>query len=122
MYEKLTRHIRNLETDEFQVKDSRYFEYSEPVVNFLRDLHSFSDEHPDAQSGDFAETLAANGIDWELDSMTEADETNLDGECIVALLSGAIRGDRFCEGAFMNFLENGAAVRWLKRLVVLDTK
>lgn len=122
MYEKLTQHIWDLESDDFQVKSSPYIEYSESVNEFIRDFHSFCSEHPEFVPSDFKETLKANGIEWELDSMTKVDESKLNDQCIIALFSGVIRSDRFCEGAFLNYLENGAIVRWLKHLLTLDAQ
>ena len=44
----------------------------------------------------------------------------LDAKTVLALLNGAIRADRFCEGALLDFMKSGAIQRWLVRLKELD--
>ncbi len=64
--------------------------------------------------------LAESGIAWDMKSMTEADVSGLDGRAVVALLLGAVRMERFCDGALLGFLENGSVGKWLARLGELD--
>ena len=45
---------------------------------------------------------------------------DLDAKCVVALIYGAIRAERFCDGAILAFLKDGTIVRWLERLKTLD--
>lgn len=52
--------------------------------------------------------------------MVKAEVDNLDAKCVVALIYGAIRAERFCDGAILAFLKDGTIVRWLKRLKTLD--
>ena len=42
---------------------------------------------------------------WDDAVMRSADEMSLDAQCILALIMGAIRVDRFCEGALLSFFE-----------------
>ena len=44
----------------------------------------------------------------------------LDTKTVLALLIGAIRADRFCEGALLGFMKSGAIQRGLVRLKELD--
>ncbi len=44
----------------------------------------------------------------------------MDGRTVVALLTGAIRAERFCDGALLDFCKSGAVLRWLKRLKEID--
>ena len=44
------------------------------------------------------------------------------GECVVALLLGADRAERFSEGTLFKLLENGSILRWLIRLKEIDDK
>ena len=39
---------------------------------------------------------------------------------VVDLIYGAIRAERFCDGAILAFLKDGTIVRWLERLKTLD--
>ena len=52
--------------------------------------------------------------------MSEADVSALDAQCIMALIMGAVRADRFCEGALMDFFKDGSIKKWLERLKKLD--
>ena len=52
--------------------------------------------------------------------MSEADVSNADGKLVMALLVGALRADRFCEGALLGFLKDGSVARWLERLKEID--
>ena len=53
--------------------------------------------------------------------MTDAPAESLDAECILALLLGAVRADRFSDGALLSFIRNGSIEKWLLRLKELDT-
>ena len=53
--------------------------------------------------------------------MVKAEVDHLDAQCIIALILGAIRADRFSEGTLLAFLKDGTIVRWLERLKTLDT-
>jgi hypothetical protein len=53
--------------------------------------------------------------------MQKADVSVLDGKCIMALLLGAVRSERFCDGALLSFFKSGAIAKWLLRLKELDS-
>ena len=53
--------------------------------------------------------------------MVKAEVDNLDAQCIIALIYGAIRADRFGEGTLLAFLKDGFITKWLERLKTLDT-
>lgn len=116
-FQKLTRHIPTLEAGEFTMP-ADHVDYSQAVTAFIGDLHAICKALPEC--GDFKAVLAANGIEWDLDSMLDADVSKADAKCVVALLLGAVRSERFCEGALLNFLESGTIAKWLKRLAELD--
>lgn len=52
--------------------------------------------------------------------MSIADVSELDGRTVIALLVGAMRADRFSDGAFLGFCKNGSIIRWLERLKAID--
>ena len=52
--------------------------------------------------------------------MVKAEVDNLDAQCIIALIFGIIRADRFGEGTLLTFLKNGSIIRWLQKLKALD--
>lgn len=47
---------------------------------------------------------------------------NLDAKCVLVMILGAVRAERFCDGALLRFFENGSIARWLEKLKELDTE
>ena len=70
----------------------------------------------------YREILEKNGLEWSLKSMKEADVSSLDAQCVMALIMGAVRAERFCDGALLGFFKNGSIKKWLKRLNEIDAK
>lgn len=97
-----------------------YVNYADAVGNFRSDLYEFIEEHKELELNRYKEILERSGIQWGSDSMAEADPAALDARAILALLVGAVRADRFSEGALFGFLENGSIGRWLERLKAMD--
>lgn len=54
--------------------------------------------------------------------MSGADVSELDGQAVMALLLGAVRAERFCDGALLGFFGDGSMIRWLLRLREIDDK
>ena len=94
--------------------------YSITVNKLADDIYKFAKESDEIVPGKYAEILQANGIKWGYDSMMKADASGLDAQCILALLIASLRAERFCDGALLEFIKNGAVIRWLKRLQELD--
>lgn len=94
--------------------------YSTAVNNLADDIYKFAKESDEIVPSKYAEILQANGIEWGYDSMMKADASELDAQCILALLIASLRAERFCDGALLEFIESGAVTRWLKRLQELD--
>ena len=134
MYENLTKYIPKIQGDFFGewVKDTQndgtarqpmqmpYMNYSESVNSFRKDFYQFLTDHTDVNLSDYQKILEENGITWDFDSMNNANVSSLGEFCVLALILGAIRTDRFSEGALLHFLESGAIVRWLERLKAID--
>jgi len=94
--------------------------YSITVDKLTDDIYKFAKERDEIVPSKYAEILQANGIEWGYDSMMKADASELDAQCILALLIASLRAERFCDGALLGFIKNGAVIRWLKRLQELD--
>lgn len=94
--------------------------YSIAVNNLADDIYKFAKESDEIVPSKYAEIIQANGIEWGYDSMMKADASELDAQCILALLIASLRAERFCNGALLEFIEIGAVIRWLKRLQELD--
>ena len=94
--------------------------YSITVKKLADDIYKFAKESDEIVPGKYADILNANGIEWGYDSMMQADASELDAQCILALLIASLRAERFCDGALLEFIKSGAVTRWLKRLQELD--
>lgn len=97
-----------------------FVSYSIAVNNLADDIYKFAKESDEIVPSKYAEIIQANGIEWGYDSMMKADASELDAQCILALLIAPLRAERFCDGALLEFIESGAVIRWLKRLQELD--
>ena len=93
-----------------------FVNYSEMVHRFIDDVYDFSDNNKDFELNRYGEILERNGLEWSLKAMSEADVSTLDGQCIMALIMGAVRAERFCDGALLSFFKDGSIRRWLERL------
>ena len=52
--------------------------------------------------------------------MANAEVSNLNAECVLALIMGAVRAECFSDGALFDFFKNGSILRWLQRLNSLN--
>lgn len=95
--------------------------YTKMVKEFTDKVYRFVDEHKDLELNHYYNILAAAGIEWSGKSMENINVETLDGITIMALIVGAIRAERFCDGALLGFLESGCIKRWLLRLQEIDS-
>ena len=94
--------------------------YTHVVREFEDTVYRFIDEHKDMELNRYGDILSAAGIKWDAKSMEEADVASLDGKTVMAMIVGAIRAERFCDGALLGFFESGCIVKWLLRLQEID--
>ena len=134
MYERLTKYLLEFPGDEkgMWIIDREndgtleypiqmpYVNYSKLVRNFTADVYSFVEAHEEMELNRYSDILEANGIKWRRDSMSAVSVENLDAKCVLALILGAVRAERFCDGALLRFFENGSIARWIERLKELD--
>lgn len=97
-----------------------FVNYSEMVDQFVEDVYSFSNEHPEFGLNRYGEILEKNGIEWGSKSMSAADVSDKDAQCVLALILGAVRAERFCDGALMGFFKDGSVRTWLTKLLEMD--
>lgn len=90
--------------------------YSEMVNNFLHDIYIFEQSNKDMELTRYGDILKENGIEWGLESMKKADTSNLDAQCVLALIMGAVRAERFCDGALLDYFKTGCILKWLEKL------
>ncbi len=97
-----------------------YVVYNEIVDGRIDEVYRFVDAHPEYKLNRHNEILEKNHITWGDKDMTKADVSKLDGQGTMALLLAAVRAERFCDGALLDFLKKGCIQKWLRRLVELD--
>ena len=99
-----------------------YVHYSRVVDEFIDTLYAFCGAHPEFEHTRYGETLDNLGIDWGSTSMEQADVSSVEAKGVIALLIGAVRAERFCDGALLGFFEEGSILRWLERLAEIDSQ
>lgn len=97
-----------------------YVNYGRVVMEVEQAIYAFVDEHPEFELTRYSDILERSGLSWDGRVMSEADVSDLDGRTVMALLLGAVRAERFCEGALLGFFEDGSVKRWLLRLKEVD--
>ena len=93
-----------------------YVDYSETVNHFIDDVYTFEKRNKKIGLNHYQKILNDNGLKWEKKVMQEAEASVLDAQCVMALIMGAVRAERFCEGALLGFFQNGCVFKWLQRL------
>ena len=133
-FDTLTKYILLIDNDEIghwhidrendgspeHPKQFPFMVFSEMVNHFVDDIYSIVEGYPEWELNHYSQILEENGIKWESGSMSEAIVDDLDARCICALLVGAVRAERFCDGALMLFFKNGSIARWLNRLKAIE--
>lgn len=135
MYESLTRFIPQLELAKsfgVWVVDREhagasddpvqfpYVAYGQLVTRVEDSIYAFMADRPEWELTRYGEILEENGLAWDATSMEGADIATLDVRAVMALLVGAVRAERFCDGALFRFFESGCIERWLRRLREID--
>jgi hypothetical protein len=54
--------------------------------------------------------------------MKNADVSNLNAQCVLALIMGAVRAERFCDGVLLDFFKSSSILKWLERLKSCEIK
>jgi len=133
-FENLTKYLPHLDEDRFGAwfidhkNDGTpehpiqmpFVNYSEMVHHFIDDVYDFSDNNSDFELTRYGDILTQNGLEWGGKSMSDADVSKLDAQCIMALIMGAVRAERFCDGALLGFFKDGSIKKWLERLKKID--
>lgn len=97
-----------------------FLHFNELAELFVKEFYQFFENHPEYQLTSYESIMESHGIAWDAKSMRDADEASLDTQCILALIMGAIRTERFCEGTLLSFFEDGSILKWLRRLKFID--
>ena len=97
-----------------------FVNYSGLITAFEEEFYLFSKSYPKYELTQYGEILESHGLKWGDKEMHSADLQSLDEQCVLALIMGAIRAERFCDGALLGFLKDGSLTAWLKRLKDID--
>lgn len=137
MFESLTKHLPAIENAEgfgnwVVDRESKgtmndpikmpYVNYGTTVADVEQAICDFVDEHSEYELTHYHDILERNGLEWSSQAMSGADVSELDGQAVMALLLGAVRAERFCDGALLSFFGDGSMRRWLLRLREIDDK
>lgn len=78
-----------------------------PMLDIINssEVYSFIDTHSEYDLNNYIEILKENNIEWEMTSMQSVDVSSLDDKAILALLVGAVRSERFCDGVMCSFIK-----------------
>ena len=113
---------------EKQLEDYRFalskvsHEVRNPVTLINSYLQLLEKDHPEFQLNTYNNIFLMNGLRWDEEVMTKADVSNANGQVVMALILGAIRAERFCDGTLKDFLELGCIEKWLLRLQEIASK
>jgi hypothetical protein len=99
-----------------------FVNYSDFINVFLQDVYKCIDDNEDMELNRYGKILENNGIQWEIESMKDAEVSSLDAQGVMALITGAVRAERFCDGALLDFFQSGSFTKWLNRLKQIDTQ
>ena len=135
MFESLTKHLPAIENAQgfgnwVVDRESKgtmndpirmpYVNYGTTVADVEQAIYDFVDEHPEYELTHYYDILERNGLEWGSQAMSGTDVSELDGRAVMALLLGAVRAERFCDGALLGFFGDGSMRRWLLRLKEID--
>lgn len=129
-FDNLTKYISMIQTDSIgkwiidQKNDGTlehpiqkpFVDYSEIVRNFIDDFYIFEESNKDMELTRYGDILKDYDIEWDIESMKNADVSIVSVQCVLALIMGAVRAERFCDGALLEFFKNGYILKWLERL------
>lgn len=90
-----------------------YVMYSKTVDDFIEDVYLCWEGSGLPM---YYHILKEYNIEWNSDSMRSVCVSTLPSEAILALLLGAVRAERFCDGALLGFLKDGSIQKWLLEL------
>ena len=97
-----------------------YVVYPDVIYELEKDVYLFEKRNPQYELKTYQSTLTEHNIEWSDRAMASVDVSNLDAKVVLALLLGAFRAERFCDGAIKDLLEKGCIQKWLERLKEIE--
>ncbi|MBQ6268107.1 MAG: hypothetical protein IJK64_10115 [Clostridia bacterium] len=134
MYESITSFLPKLDADAYgkwHIDESGdgtlahpfrlpFVEYSRTVSDLQQAVFRFVADHEELGLYNYNAILASANLKSGYETMKQADVSALDGTTVMALLVGAVRAERFCDGTFLSLCEDGCIARWLSRLAEIE--
>lgn len=96
-----------------------YVEYTDMVYNFMSDVGKFCKKY---DLYNYDAILRKNQVGYNGVSIRETDVSDKDLQCVLAIIYGAVRAERFCEGVLLDMFQSGDIERWLTRLLDFEGK
>lgn len=97
-----------------------FVHYSEKVRHFIEDVYTFAEQHQEMELTRYREILKENGIEGGLNDIENVELSHLNEQCVLALIMGVVRTERFCDGAILSSFKSGAMLKYLERLDCLE--
>ena len=114
MYEQITSYLGKLKPENWKTPE----DYDEITIEFMDKMYEFV---PNGGQNYDEVIYKATGLDCHGD-LSKADVSNLDGDTILYMIFSIVRGERFSDGLFGSYVENGTIEKMLTRLKELDEK
>ncbi|MED1749806.1 MULTISPECIES: DUF6508 domain-containing protein [Bacillus] len=93
---------------------------SETVRHFIEDVYTFAEQHQEMELTRYREILKENGIEGGTNDLGNVDVSDLNAQCVLALIMGVVMAEWFCDGAIFNFFKSGSILKCLERLDCLE--
>lgn len=93
--------------------------YGRAAHELIKMVHECVDDNENLDVRDYRGVLDSYGLPDE-ESVLAADISKCDARCTLAMILTIVRGDRFCEGLLLSYLDNGMMLKWIKRLKEID--
>lgn len=126
-FQKITRYAELLKNDPIGLwyKDefgdvnnggqNSFVIYSQLANDFKNDFLAFCEENPKYDYMNHEAILDKNKI-GSIEDISDKQIEKADAKCMIALITGAIRAERFCAGTFLKFIKSGLCGKCLDRL------
>lgn len=93
--------------------------YGRVAYDLIDMIHECIDDNENLDDRDYRSVLDSYGLPDE-ESVLVADISQCDARCTLAIIFTIVRGDRFCEGLLLSYLDDGMMLKWMKRLKEID--
>ena len=96
--------------------------YGKVARDLEEELYRIVESYPEFNLHHYYDVIKERDVEWDERQMESVDVSNWDAQGILALMVGIIRAERFSDGTYKEFLENGCFAKWIRRLKEIETK